>query len=218
MSGDRRIEFMRVDELVPALRNPRKHDIEALRQSVTRFGFAAVPILDERTGRLVAGHGRVQLLRVDQDAGKPRPEGITETADGHWQVPVARGWASTSDEEADAYLVADNRITEIAGWDTQALVDSLRDLQEGAGLAGVGYLPDDVDDLYAKLQEERQPPPEPLQGHNRNAQVKSLVLDYPLDQYGYVASTAHRARVHFGAESNAELFVAMLRAEEEATE
>ena len=217
MSEERRIEFMRVDELVPALRNPRKHDIEALRQSVTRFGFAAVPILDERTGRLVAGHGRVQLLRVDQDAGKPRPEGITETADGHWQVPVARGWASTSDEEADAYLVADNRITEIAGWDTQALVDSLRDLLEGAGLAGVGYLPDDVDDLYARLQEERPAATEPpLPEHRQNTQVKSLVLDYPLDQYAYVAETAHRARRHHGAESNAELFAALLRAEEEA--
>ena len=217
MSTERRVEFMRVDDLVPALRNPRAHDIDALRQSVARFGFVAVPIIDERTGRLVAGHGRVQLLRVDQDAGKPAPEGILTDADGKWGVPVARGWASADDTEADAYLVADNRLTEIAGWDTEALVNSLQELLEGAGLTGVGYLPDDVDDLYAKLQEEREPAPEPLQGHNRNAQVKSLVLDYPLDQYGSVASTAHRARVHYSADSNAELFAAMLRAEEEET-
>jgi hypothetical protein len=209
MSEERRLEMMRIDTLVPALRNPRRHDLDMLRASFDRFGFTVPAILDERTGRLVAGHGRTQLLQVDMKAGATPAEGIETDRDGVWKVPVVRGWASTDDAEADAYLVADNRLTEIAGWDGPALLEGLRELQRGPGLDGVGYLPDDVDDLYAKLQESA--PAAPAAGNARNTQVRSLVLDYPLDQYGYVAAMAHRARRHYEAPSNAELFVAMLR-------
>ena len=208
------LELMRLDDLVPALRNPRAHDIEELRRSVRRFGFTVAPQMDERTGRLVAGHGRCQLLRLEQDNGRPRPEGIEEDADGKWLVPTIRGWSSENDAEASAYLITDNRQTEITQWETLGLHEALARLQGGAGLEGVGFDADDVDDLYAKLQETAPSAPEGPP-NTRNQNVKSLVLDYPLDDYGYVAATAHRARAEFGVESNAELFLAMLRADEE---
>ena len=209
MTAQRWSEYHDVDELVPALRNPRRHELERLRESFRRFGFTIPPLIDERTGRLVAGHGRMQLLRHDHATGAEAPDGVRVEANGTWWVPVTHGWASTDDTEAEAMLIADNRLTEASGWDEEKLLGELRHQAETGGLVGIGYEPDDIDDLYAKLQERVSlTAPAPNEQHSR---VKSLVLDYPLDEYAYVARTAHRARDHYRAESNAELFQAMLR-------
>jgi DNA methylase len=117
----RRIEYIALDEIVPASRNPRRHGIDGIRSSIGRFGFATPALRDERTGRLVAGHGRTLALAAMREAGENPPAGIRPAPDGRWLVPVICGWASRSDAEADAYLVADNRHTELAGWDDAGL-------------------------------------------------------------------------------------------------
>ncbi|MEU8356488.1 hypothetical protein AB0C27_10810 [Nonomuraea sp. NPDC048882] len=43
---------------------------------------------------------------------KSPPEGVKIGDDGVWLVPILRGWTSRSDAEAEAYLVAANRLTE----------------------------------------------------------------------------------------------------------
>ena len=154
--SDRRLEAMRIDTLVPALRNPKRHDLDALRESVARFGFTSPPEIDERTGRLVSGHGRVQLLQIEMGAGDEVPDGITVDTDGVWMVPVLRGWASKDDTEADAYLIAHNRQAELGGWDDHGLADFLGELRDTpAALLGLGYTPYEVDDLFHRLA----PPP-----------------------------------------------------------
>ncbi|MDE1904866.1 MAG: hypothetical protein KGH75_00260 [Rhodospirillales bacterium] len=143
--------MMPIDSLVPALRNPKRHELEQLRASYRRFGFTNPPILDERTGRLVAGHGRLQLLQIEQREGAEPPEGIEVEGDV-WKVPVVRGWASANDAEAEAYLIADNRQAELGGWDTDLLgpmLDDLAALPE-LQLDGIGFALDDLprlDDL-----------------------------------------------------------------------
>ena len=156
MSEERWLEPMRIDGLVPALRNPRRHNLDALRESVTRFGFTSPPEIDERTGRLVSGHGRVQLLQIEQGAGDDVPDGILVDHDGTWMVPVLRGWASKDDTEADAYLIAHNRQAELGGWDDRGLADFLGGLRETpSALLGLGYTAHEVDDLFHRLA----PPP-----------------------------------------------------------
>lgn len=123
----RRLEHVPLDELVPALRNPKSHALAAIGRSIGQFGYVEPVVVDDRTGRLVAGHGRVEQLRRQRAAGEDPPEGIGED----WSVPVLRGWASRSDEEAEAYLVAANRLGEVGGWDDHALAELL---------AGVGEL------------------------------------------------------------------------------
>ena len=115
----RYLEHMDVDQIVPALRNPKKHELDELRRSFDRFGFTIPIMYDERTGRIVAGHGRCQLLQIDRAAGRAVPEGVRE-ADGRWFVPVTRGWASESDTEAEAYLIADNRLPRWPGGTTRS--------------------------------------------------------------------------------------------------
>jgi hypothetical protein len=106
---------MALSALTPAQRNPKKHALPALRDSIGRFGYVEPIVLDERTGRLVAGHGRAKALSLMKAKGGKPPAGVAEK-DGEWLVPVLRGWASRSDQEAEAYLLASNQLTVAGGW------------------------------------------------------------------------------------------------------
>lgn len=137
----RRIEYLPLDEVVPAPRNPKLHNSSGLITSISRFGLAAPALRDERTGRLVVGHGRTEAVRAMRGAGEDPPAGVRLNDDGAWLVPVVCGWASRSDAEAEAYLIADNRHTELGGWDHQELADLLESIgQVDPGLVEVtGY-------------------------------------------------------------------------------
>lgn len=148
----RRIEYMPLEDVAPAARNPKRHRIGALTASVNRFGFVAPVLRDERTGQLVAGHGRLETLAGLREAGTAPPEGVRVDAEGRWLVPVVAGWSSRSDAEAAAYLVADNRQGELGGWDAQELADLLEDLGEDVELLeATGYDSHDLVDMLKGL-------------------------------------------------------------------
>lgn len=125
--SQRRVEMMAVDQLVPATKNPKRHAARELDASLERFGYVEPVVLDERTKRLVAGHGRVDALLARKKAGKEPPAGVAVQG-GKWLVPVLRGWKSRTDAEAEAYLVASNRLVEAGGWDDAELARLLRDM------------------------------------------------------------------------------------------
>ena len=59
------------------------------------------------------------------------------------------------DAEAQAYLIADNRLTELGGWKNDELLISLKDIVEETGsLDGVGWDLEDIDDLMQSFDEE----------------------------------------------------------------
>ena len=58
-----RIEYVALADLKRHPRNPKDHDLGAISRSVNRFGFTAPVIIDERTGYLAAGHGRIEHPR-----------------------------------------------------------------------------------------------------------------------------------------------------------
>jgi hypothetical protein len=220
--AERYLEAVPLDDLKLDPRNPKGHDLDLLGSSVTRFGYVEPVVIDERTGKLVAGHGRVIELRALFLDDKPPPEGVDVDADGRWLVPAVRGWRSKNSKEAAAYLVASNRTSEAGGWDNGKLAEMMGGFT-AEEFVGVGYSPDD---LAALLNVE--PPiafnPNPQGGGNaggdasaeqkadqyRNSQVRSMVFDYPLADYESVGRLAARARAAFGVESNAELFVKLL--------
>src|SRR5260370_6403559 len=96
-------------------RNPKDHDVPLLHDSFSRFGYVDPVALNERTGRLVAGHGRLQALQEAKAKGQQPPKRI-EVREGEWYVPVLRGIAFDSDEEAEAYVVTSNQATILGGW------------------------------------------------------------------------------------------------------
>lgn len=135
MTEPRTIAYVPLDDVSAAARNPKTHDLDGIRASIGRFGLVAPAVVDERTGRLVAGHGRLSALRAMRDAGQDAPAGVQLSPDGDWLVPMLTGWASRSDAEADAYLIADNQWTVRGGWDEPDL---------GAFLAALGSADPDL--------------------------------------------------------------------------
>lgn len=147
-----RIEYMALSDLKRHPRNPKDHDHGAIQRSIGRFGYVAPVLMDERTGYLVAGHGRVDSLQQMKDSGQQAPARI-EVRGGEWFVPVMRGVEFRSDAEVEAYLVADNRLTELGGWNEPELAALLQDLatEDADLLEATGYDSDDLDDLLHML-------------------------------------------------------------------
>jgi hypothetical protein len=143
------IEYVALDELRPHPDNPKAHDVEELRASIDRFDFTEPHLVDERTGLLISGHGRREVLLLLRDEGADPPDGVlsASTANGAWSVPVVRGWSSRDDAEAKAYLAAANQLTTRGGWDDRGLLTLLNDLSAGPGLVGTGFGGEDVERL-----------------------------------------------------------------------
>ena len=131
------IEYLPLSSLKPAKRNPKRHDLDTLDQSFDRFGFVAPIILDERTKRIVAGHGRMEALVADKTAGESPPSRV-QVRKGEWMVPVVRGYRSKNDDEASAYLLADNQLAILGGFDDSELKEFLEELQD---FSGTGFEP-----------------------------------------------------------------------------
>ena len=95
-----------IDRLVPHKANARTHSREQVRQiadSIKRFEFKN-PVLVDDVGEIIAGHGRVQAARL---------LGLRE-------VPTLR-LSHLTNAEKRAYVIADNKLAEKAGWDRELL-------------------------------------------------------------------------------------------------
>ena len=150
-----KIEYIPLDKLIRWPRNPKQHDMGVIHKSMDRFGFTSPVLMDEGTGRLVAGHGRLDTLMQKMNAGEDPPARIVKK-DRMWHVPVIRGLSFKSEQEAEAYLIADNRLVELGGWDVLVLCGVLSDLaKDGMELLdGIGYDGDDLDGFLAEHGEK----------------------------------------------------------------
>lgn len=104
------IEHIPIDRLRPSPTNPRTHSKKQLRQlakAIERFGFTN-PIIVAEDNTILAGHGRVEAVKG---------LGLTE-------VPCIR-LTDMSEAERRAYIVADNKLAELAGWDEDLLTIEL---------------------------------------------------------------------------------------------
>lgn len=145
--SERRTEYLPLSQLQPDPRNPKSHDLETMRDSMTRFGYVEIITRDDRTGYIVSGHGRRTSLIQRREHGEKPPTGVKVREDGEWLVPVTVGWSSQSDTEAVAALIALNRTTELGGWVDDALLEALRSLD--GSLDGTGFTDEDMRMLTA---------------------------------------------------------------------
>ena len=152
-----RVKYIPLADLKPATRNPKDHDISAIVESFKRFGFVAPGILNEATGRIVVGHGRAEALAVMKNDGEDPPGRITKK-NGDWLVPVVHGISFENDEEAEAYLLADNRLTELGGWDEAQLAELLKEFEARQNMGGTGFNGDDLVALMERLDVDFTPP------------------------------------------------------------
>jgi DNA modification methylase len=148
---ERRVEYMPLPLIDAAPRNPKRHAAAAIQTSLARFGFAELPLLDERTGRLVAGHGRLDQLAEMRRTGQTPPRYIRVDGSGEWLVPVQRGWSSEDDTAAEAYVVASNHLTIKGGWDRDELGALLLDINaaDHSLFLATGMTDEDLEALLA---------------------------------------------------------------------
>ena len=105
------VKLRAVKSLILYASNPRTHSAKQIRQiadSIVEFGWT-VPILIDRNGRVIAGHGRLAaaiLLSIEQ-------------------VPTIC-LDQLTEAQVRAYIIADNKLAENAGWNQQLLAGELQ--------------------------------------------------------------------------------------------
>jgi len=111
------VVWRRVEVLRPDPANPRSHSAKQIRQlvrSIGAFGFN-VPILVDRTLRIIAGHGR---LLAAQELG--------------WREVPTILLDHLSETQARAFMIADNRVAESAAWNNMLLGEQLKEISFAA--------------------------------------------------------------------------------------
>ena len=149
-----RLEHRPVASLIPYARNARTHSEEQvalIAGSIREFGFANPVLVDGENG-VIAGHGRLLAARKL----------------GLEQVPVIE-LAHLSAAQKQAYLLADNKLAERAGWDRDLLALEVGDLSElGVDLSSLGFEAGEIDALLhggapdPREEETPEPPEQPV--------------------------------------------------------
>jgi DNA modification methylase len=136
------IELLPIGSLAPHSKNPRQHSdrqIKQIARSIETFGFN-VPILIDRNGTVLAGHGRLLAGRKLDWTTVPtiRLEHLTEA-------------------QAKAFMIADNRLAETSVWDDRLLAEALRDLSElelNFSIEDTGFEVGEIDFRIESLEEK----------------------------------------------------------------
>jgi len=108
-----KVRYQNVEALKPYAGNARIHSDKQISQiaaSIRNFGFNN-PVLVDADNVIVAGHGRVEAAKRL----------------GRTTVPTTR-LDHMSDAERRTYVIADNRLAELAGWDREILKIELQGL------------------------------------------------------------------------------------------
>jgi len=108
-----KIKQVKIRDLKPYQNNARTHSpkqVEEIARSIKVFGFTN-PVLIDQKNMIIAGHGRVM--------------GAKEL--GMEEVPTIR-IEHLSESEKRAYILADNKLAEKAGWDKDILAIELQEL------------------------------------------------------------------------------------------
>jgi len=135
----KRIELWPVEKLIPFAQNARTHSdaqVAQIAASIAEFGFNA-PILVDTNSGIIAGHGRLLAARK---------LGLTE-------VPVIV-LDHLSETQKRAYIIADNKLAELAGWDEEVLASEFAALErKGFDLGLTGFSDAELEALLATHDE-----------------------------------------------------------------
>jgi DNA modification methylase len=139
------ITFKPVEGLRLDSKNPRHHDpgqIKKIARSIEQFGFN-VPILIDAEQTVIAGHGRL----------------LASKRLGLNEVPTIQ-LEHLSPAKRRAFMIADNRLTEVATWNEVLLAQSLKELSLldlDFDLETIGFDPGEIDLRIAGLESPEEP-------------------------------------------------------------
>lgn len=135
-----RIEMWGVEKLRPYIRNARTHSDEQISQiaaSFLQFGMVNPLLVDSEAG-LIAGHGRLEAAKLI----------------GMKKVPVIV-LDHLTEEQKQAYIIADNKLAENAGWDRELLQQEIQSLMEKDFDVGIiGFSQDELEQILKQVEDE----------------------------------------------------------------
>ena len=143
--GDLKVVVQPLSSLKLNRRNARTHSPRQIRQiadSIRAFGFNN-PILVDKNNLIAAGHGRAKAAKL---------LGMTE-------VPTVR-LSHMTEAQMRAYVIADNRLAEKAGWDDEILAIEFQTLFEIApelDLTITGFEISEIDRIIQDHDDEPEP-------------------------------------------------------------
>ena len=143
------VVYRAIGELKLDPKNSRLHSKKQIRQianSIKTFGFN-VPVLVDADLNVIAGHGRLLACRE---------LGMTE-------VPTLC-LEHLTEAQIRAFMIADNRLTEIASWDDQLLAEQLQELSLldlDFDIEVTGFEMGEIDLRIASLEDEAEPGDDP---------------------------------------------------------
>ena len=125
-----------IAKIKPYKKNPRKNDhaVDAVAASIKEFGFL-VPMVIDRNHEIVAGHTRYKAAK----------------SLGMKEVPCVIAEELTP-TQIKAFRLADNKVSELAGWDFGLLDELLSELGD-FDMQKFGFLPKldiDIDGAFAE--------------------------------------------------------------------
>ena len=133
-----------IAQLKPYPHNARthsKHQVRQIAESIRAFGWTN-PVLVDAANRIIAGHGRVEAAKLL----------------GLEQVPTIR-IESLTEDQIRAYVIADNKLAENAGWDKGILAIELEYLMtlEDVDVTITGFEIPEIDVLLEGAKQESAP-------------------------------------------------------------
>ena len=132
-----KIEYLKTDELIPYANNPRNNDeaVDYVANSIKEFGFK-VPCVIDNEKNVVCGHTRLKAAKK---------LGIKE-------VPCIIA-DDLTEEQIDAFRLADNKTSEAATWDFEKLEIELESIS-GIDMSEFGFDISVVEESETKERED----------------------------------------------------------------
>lgn len=198
-------EVARVDDLVHDPDNARKHSerqIKAIATSLREFG---------QQRPLVVG-----------------PNNVIYAGNGTLEAAKSLGWKEISviklpfDDpiKCRAFAIADNRTSDLATWDNESLLDSLKEISSANLLEAVGYIDSEIDDLRALLEESDNVAGQEgiwygtdlktLTDKYEGRSERQIVLIFPNNKFVWVVEKLQILREDNGMETNNEAIIQLL--------
>ena len=210
-------EWIHIDRLMPWDQNPRHNEGAAweVARSITEVGWGAPIVAQAGTMRIVAGHARHKaalLLRYHQWDAEAR-EWVTR--DDPWQLPgapepdmVPVRVMDIDDRQATQLTIADNKLGELAEWDTAALEGIIRDLGtvpdteevDLSDMAWLGFREGELDSMFG--EPAPAPPKTPVRQHGRKKpqDKRTITVVVSIDDGETVAAVVRAALEEKGFE------------------
>jgi hypothetical protein len=204
--------------------NPRRGDVNVVAESLGHFGQLKPIILHVYAGQdtptIVAGNHTTRGAKTEISR-----DGVTlKQAWTH----IAAVNPVLTDEQADQYLLMDNRSSDLATNDDAMLSAMLQRMMDAGQLDGTGYTPDDVDDLLSSIGAVAETAPEEFTGDyaespddtasryttpGEGVRMKEALLMYPEDQYAEFTGMLKLLQKAWGIDSTRDVvFEALKRA------